>query len=47
MHLSDIDECHNPNIDCDQLCVDTEGSYDCVCRRGFISENDSRNCEGL
>ena len=34
----DVDECeHNPNICGDrQLCVNTIGSYRCVCQHGFV-----------
>ena len=50
MIFVDIDECdigaHNCRSDNWQICNNTEGSFECVCERGFnfIVEG---NCEGI
>ena len=36
----DIDECSVGNGGCQQICVNTIGSYDCQCRQGY-SKNGS------
>ncbi|CAD7082659.1 unnamed protein product [Hermetia illucens] len=42
----DINECkeHKP---CDQLCYNTEGSYYCKCREGFMLHTDGQSCKKL
>ena len=30
-----MDECAEGTADCDQICVNTPGSYTCKCREGF------------
>ncbi len=37
--VTDVDECVSPDLNmCDENadCVDNVGSYDCVCRSGFV-----------
>ena len=46
MVLKDIDECKE-NHTCDQICINTNGSYYCSCYGGFVLQHDNRNCEGL
>ena len=43
---TDINECESDNGDCEQLCVNTLGSYQCECRDGFKVLEDDRSCEG-
>ena len=43
---SDIDECAMNSTVCDQICVNTFGSYMCSCRSGFRLNNISNQCEG-
>lgn len=32
----DINECEDPNLnDCERICVNTQGGYDCLCPKGF------------
>ena len=31
----DFDECEHETSDCDQICKNTEGSYECYCNAGF------------
>ena len=46
MFITDIDECAEDLEDCSELanCVNTEGSYQCVCLPGY--EGDGRVCNG-
>jgi hypothetical protein len=45
--ITDIDECAEPGLsDCDAMaeCNNTEGSYICACKKGYIG--DGRLCKG-
>ncbi|XP_070560576.1 epidermal growth factor-like protein 7 [Ptychodera flava] len=42
---SDIDECDENNGACQQVCVNTGGSYHCECDEGYKLRNDGRTCE--
>lgn len=33
--ISDIDECKTGQHDCQNQCVNTQGSYQCSCQSGF------------
>ncbi|XP_013874821.1 epidermal growth factor-like protein 7 [Austrofundulus limnaeus] len=43
---TDVDECRGRQA-CAQRCVNTAGSYTCVCRDGFGLAEDGRSCQGL
>jgi len=43
--ITDIDECLEYN-DCHQMCLNTDGSYQCNCNTGFVLTVDNRTCEG-
>lgn len=45
----DVDECENDNMGCDQLCVNTPGSYKCGCREGYkwVQTEDDGHCEDI
>ena len=43
----DQDECGAGISCCDQMCVNTAGSYMCGCRAGFTLSADGCLCEGL
>ena len=49
--LTDLDivECddHKDNIGCSQICTNTEGSYECSCRNGYVLDSDGHNCSGI
>ncbi|XP_030385730.1 epidermal growth factor-like protein 7 [Scaptodrosophila lebanonensis] len=40
----DIDECRLDKP-CDQKCVNTQGSYYCLCRPGFVLQPDQQSCK--
>ncbi len=42
----DIDECSTIN-DCQQLCVNAEGSYTCSCSEGFSLSVNDQDCTGV
>jgi len=44
--ISDNDECKLKTHDCEQLCNNIEGSYQCTCLAGFTLNTDQRNCTG-
>ena len=41
----DINECSMFNP-CEQMCTNTNGSYQCSCRNGFILKSDNSTCQG-
>ena len=41
---SDTDECEQSSHDCDQICTNTLGSYECSCETDFTLGDDSRTC---
>ena len=44
--MTEIDECTEGTHLCSQLCINTNGSYICDCRSGFIIDVDERTCDG-
>ncbi|ALC45083.1 slow, partial [Drosophila busckii] len=42
----DVNECHTEKP-CDQQCVNTQGSYYCRCRQGFVLQADQQSCRKL
>ena len=42
----DIDECSNNQHDCNHICGNIVGSFNCSCHNGFILQPDGRTCEG-
>ena len=43
--LIDDDECYSANAGCEQLCINTPGSYHCSCRSGYTKIG--HRCEGM
>ena len=49
-HVTDIDECIAKTDNCDNNteCTNTLGSYDCICKPGFVDvDGDGKNCTGM
>ena len=46
LYALDIDECAANTDGCEQVCLDTPGSYTCSCQPGYILNRDSRTCTG-
>ena len=43
---TDTNECAKNLDECAQICVDTDGSYYCLCDSGYILTDDGQGCEG-
>ena len=44
--ITDIDECDDENGDCDQTCVNEDGTYHCECLSGYLLDEDKMRCSG-
>ena len=44
-NIIDVDECQNITS-CEQLCMNTMGSYECGCTSGYELQHDGLTCEG-
>ena len=42
----DVNECATNNGNCDQICNNTKGSYQCKCGNGFALNSDKHKCDG-
>lgn len=42
--LLDVDECQDNNGGCQQICVNTMGSYECQCKEGFFLSDNQHTC---
>ncbi|XP_060534565.1 protein tolkin-like [Cylas formicarius] len=42
--VAEYDECVRTNHGCEQMCVNTLGSYHCACNPGFELHSDSKSC---
>ena len=43
---TDIDDCTVNNGNCDQVCTNTVGSFNCSCNGGFTLNADGATCDG-
>ncbi|XP_005998137.2 growth arrest-specific protein 6 [Latimeria chalumnae] len=43
----DINECEERNGDCRQICVNTQGTYHCLCRNGYSLHPDKKSCQDI
>ena len=41
-----MDECQTSNGGCAEFCNNTDGSFECSCRIGYMLAADDANCEG-
>ena len=44
--IADIDECVDNTTLCDQICVNTDGSYFCSCMGGYALVQERNQCKG-
>ena len=44
---ADIDECSSQDHGCEHTCVNTDGSYVCICTIGYSLNADGRTCDGI
>lgn len=44
--FADINECSGDH-GCNHTCSNTDGSYNCVCDRGYSLDDDERSCTGM
>ena len=45
--ISDIDECVLSTDDCEHMCTNSIGGYNCSCHSGYTLEGDMKNCTGM
>jgi hypothetical protein len=45
-HAIEINECQERSALCEQICINTNGSYDCQCNDGYTLNNDGLTCSG-
>ena len=43
---TDIDECASNSSGCQDICSNTDGSFECSCRRGYTLGSNGRVCNG-
>ena len=46
LKYTDINECQTSNGDCEQICTNTVGSFECSCITGFSLSSGGVNCIG-
>ena len=44
MAVADVDVCSSGQHDCEQLCINTEGGYQCGCEPHYELQPDQRSC---
>ena len=44
--ITDINECDLENDGCQQICINTNGSYNCSCNPGYTLNTDGQFCTG-
>ena len=46
LNYLDVDECESDNGGCGQMCVNSQGSYQCSCEDGYHLANNNHFCLG-
>ena len=46
-NFADADECAAGTDTCDQICLNTMGSYTCSCNTGYTLNSDRTTCDGM
>ena len=44
--LLDINECDEGSHNCEHICTNTAGSFECSCNSGYRLDGNGRNCSG-
>ncbi|XP_068704874.1 uncharacterized protein [Montipora foliosa] len=47
LKVTDFDECKTRSDDCQQVCVNTHGSFRCECHSGYMLEKDRKACQDV
>ena len=45
--LIDFNECSISNGGCEEICINTDGSFICSCHQGYMLRDDNRTCTGI
>ena len=40
----DVDECVVKENSCDQICTNTDGTFECACDSGYVLDEDKISC---
>ena len=43
--MTEINECERLLDNCQQECMNTDGSFNCSCYDGFLLQDDGRSCK--
>ena len=43
--MTEINECERLLDNCQQECMNTDGSFNCSCYDGFLLQDDGRSCQ--
>ena len=46
LFITDVDECKENKHNCDQICVNVPGRYECRCEMGYRLDMNGRTCLG-
>lgn len=47
LHVNDVNECKNDIHRCEQICINTYGSFQCACRPGYTLMADQTSCKDM
>ena len=45
--ITDINECLENTNGCNEICMNTQGSYNCMYSDGFTLQSDNHTCHGM